>query len=66
MPAEVARSEVVFSICPPHAALDVARLGPFEGIYVDANAISPAKAREVGAGRGRRGRRRRDRRLAAA
>ena len=47
VPAEVAGSEVVFSICPPHAALDVARLGPFDGIYVDANAISPARAREV-------------------
>src|SRR5438067_91649 len=46
-PAEVARSEVVFSICPPHAALDVARLGLFAGIYVDANAISPARVREV-------------------
>src|SRR5213083_1134612 len=46
-PAEVARSEVVFSICPPHAALDVAGLGPFAGIYVDANAVSPASAREV-------------------
>jgi 3-hydroxyisobutyrate dehydrogenase-like beta-hydroxyacid dehydrogenase len=47
-PGEVARSDVVFSICPPHAALDVARsLGPFGGIYVDANAVSPATAREV-------------------
>jgi 3-hydroxyisobutyrate dehydrogenase-like beta-hydroxyacid dehydrogenase len=43
------RSEVVFSICPPHAALDVARsVGRFEGIYVDANAISPATTRAVG------------------
>jgi 3-hydroxyisobutyrate dehydrogenase-like beta-hydroxyacid dehydrogenase len=48
-PAEVARSRVVFSICPPHAALEVARsLGPFEGLYVDANAVSPATAHEVG------------------
>jgi 3-hydroxyisobutyrate dehydrogenase-like beta-hydroxyacid dehydrogenase len=47
-PGEVARSDVVFSICPPHAALDVARsLGPFGGLYVDANAVSPATAREV-------------------
>src|SRR4051794_21108402 len=46
-PGEVAGCEVVFSICPPHAALDVARLGPFEGVFVDANAISPARAREV-------------------
>src|SRR4029453_5202730 len=47
-PAEVARSGVIFSICPPHAALEVARsLGPFEGLYVDANAVSPATAQEV-------------------
>ena len=46
--AEVARCEVVFSVCPPHAAQDVARsLGAFEEIYVDANAISPATARKV-------------------
>lgn len=46
---EVARqSEVVFSVCPPHAALDVARALPrFAGIYVDANAVSPASAREL-------------------
>jgi hypothetical protein len=50
--AEVAaRSEVVFSIVPPHAALDVARSLPssFEGVYVDANAVSPATAADVGA-----------------
>ena len=45
---EVARSDVVLSICPPHAAVDAARsLGPFGGIYTDANAVSPATAREV-------------------
>ena len=32
---EVARCDVVFSICPPHAALDVARSADFGGIYVD-------------------------------
>ncbi len=38
------------SICPPHAALDVARaVSGFEGTYVDANAISPATARKVAA-----------------
>jgi Domain of unknown function (DUF1932) len=49
--AEVVRaSEVVLSVCPPHAALDVARaVGAFHGLYVDANAVSPATAREVGA-----------------
>jgi 3-hydroxyisobutyrate dehydrogenase-like beta-hydroxyacid dehydrogenase len=46
----VARSGVVFSVCPPHAALDVAREvagAGFGGLYVDANAVSPARAREV-------------------
>jgi len=48
-PAEVAdRADVIFSICPPHAALDVAwAVQGFSGLYVDANAISPATAREV-------------------
>jgi 3-hydroxyisobutyrate dehydrogenase-like beta-hydroxyacid dehydrogenase len=47
-PHEVSGSDVVLSICPPHAAVDVARsLGPFDGVYVDANAISPATARQV-------------------
>ena len=46
--AEVARSDAVLSVCPPHAALEVARsLGPFEGLYVDANAVSPATAKEI-------------------
>ena len=46
--AAVGRSDVVLSICPPHAALEVARsVGPFEGVFVDANAISPATARAV-------------------
>ena len=44
---EVTRSDVVFSICPPHAALEVARSAEFAGVYVDANAVSPATAREV-------------------
>jgi len=50
-PAEVARSsEIVLSVCPPHAALDVAgAVAGFEGIYVDANAISPATTRAVAA-----------------
>lgn len=42
--------DVLLSVCPPHAALDVAReVGPFDGVYVDANAVSPATAREVSA-----------------
>jgi 3-hydroxyisobutyrate dehydrogenase-like beta-hydroxyacid dehydrogenase len=41
-------STVILSICPPHAALGVARsVGWFEGLYVDANAVSPSTAREV-------------------
>jgi 3-hydroxyisobutyrate dehydrogenase-like beta-hydroxyacid dehydrogenase len=43
------RADVVFSICPPHAAADVARsVGGFEGLYVDANAVSPGTAQHVG------------------
>jgi 3-hydroxyisobutyrate dehydrogenase-like beta-hydroxyacid dehydrogenase len=48
--ALVAQSEVIFSICPPHAALDVARSVAdtgFSGVYVDANAVSVATAAEV-------------------
>jgi lactate dehydrogenase-like 2-hydroxyacid dehydrogenase len=38
----LARSDIVFSICPPHGALVMAReLAGFQGIVVDANAISP-------------------------
>jgi 3-hydroxyisobutyrate dehydrogenase-like beta-hydroxyacid dehydrogenase len=43
-----AQASVIFSICPPHAALDVAwSVHGFSGLYVDANAISPDTAREV-------------------
>src|SRR4029079_2343784 len=46
--SRVAEADVVFSICPPHAALDVARsLDSFAGVYVDANAVSPATATKV-------------------
>lgn len=42
------QAEVIVSVCPPQAALDVARaVTGFAGLYVDANAISPATAREV-------------------
>ncbi|HEV2591407.1 MAG TPA: DUF1932 domain-containing protein [Gaiellaceae bacterium] len=47
---ELLRSDVLLSIVPPHAALDVARATKgFEGMYVDANAISPMHAREIAA-----------------
>ncbi len=47
--AEMAeRADVILSICPPHAALDTAwAVQGFGGLFVDANAISPATAREV-------------------
>src|SRR2546423_9413390 len=44
----VARSEVVFSVVPPFAAVELAEsLPPFDGIYVDANAVAPATAARV-------------------
>jgi 3-hydroxyisobutyrate dehydrogenase-like beta-hydroxyacid dehydrogenase len=46
--AKLGRSDVVLSICPPHAALEVARsLGSLKGLYVCANAVSPDTARKV-------------------
>jgi 3-hydroxyisobutyrate dehydrogenase-like beta-hydroxyacid dehydrogenase len=47
--AEMVRgSDLIMSVGPPHAALDIARrVAGFGGVYVDANAISPATAREV-------------------
>ena len=48
--ALVGEADVILSICPPHAAVDVARAcAGFTGVYVDANAISPQRAREVAA-----------------
>lgn len=41
-------ADVIVSVCPPHAALDVAASVPgFGGLYLDANAISPQTASEV-------------------
>jgi 3-hydroxyisobutyrate dehydrogenase-like beta-hydroxyacid dehydrogenase len=48
--ALIERSSVILSICPPHAALDVARqvaAAGYAGLYVDANAISVASAGQV-------------------
>ena len=58
--------EVVVSVCPPHAAVEVASaFAGYSGLYVDANAVSPATAaRSVGGRRTVRGRR--HRRTAAA
>ena len=50
--AALAASEIVLSVCPPHAALQVAQsiaAQAFSGIYVDANAVSPDTTRRVGA-----------------
>jgi 3-hydroxyisobutyrate dehydrogenase-like beta-hydroxyacid dehydrogenase len=42
------QADVIMSVCPPHAALEVARsVAGYQGIYVDANAVSPATTREV-------------------
>jgi 3-hydroxyisobutyrate dehydrogenase-like beta-hydroxyacid dehydrogenase len=48
--ALVGRSDVVLAVCPPHAALDLARAVSkrgVDGIYVDANAVAPATARRI-------------------
>jgi 3-hydroxyisobutyrate dehydrogenase-like beta-hydroxyacid dehydrogenase len=43
------RSDVILSVCPPHAAVDVARsVAGFQGTYVDANAVSAETARAIG------------------
>jgi 3-hydroxyisobutyrate dehydrogenase-like beta-hydroxyacid dehydrogenase len=45
------RADVILSVCPPHAARDVAAaVVDFDGVYVDANAVAPATVRELGAG----------------
>ena len=45
----VREADVIVSVCPPHAALSVARrVAGFGGVYVDANAVAPATAREIG------------------
>ena len=47
--AEMAdRAEIILSILPPHAALDMSwAVQGFSGIFADANAIAPATAREI-------------------
>lgn len=47
----VMQSDIVLSVCPPHAAVELARTVAkqnFRGIYVDANAISRATAERIG------------------
>lgn len=50
--ALVRASQVIVSVCPPHAAESQAAAvltHEFAGTYVDANAVSPQTAREIGA-----------------
>jgi 3-hydroxyisobutyrate dehydrogenase-like beta-hydroxyacid dehydrogenase len=45
-----ARADAIMSICPPHAALEVARqVVGFTGLYLDANALAPETVRKVAA-----------------
>ena len=44
-------ADIVLSVCPPHGALALAREVAghgFSGVYIDANAISPATVRTIG------------------
>lgn len=46
-----ATCSIIVSVCPPHAAEDVARQvlqQGYRGLYVDANAISPQRAKRIG------------------
>jgi 3-hydroxyisobutyrate dehydrogenase-like beta-hydroxyacid dehydrogenase len=46
----VAAADFVISVCPPHSALEVARsvaMRRFPGVYIDANAVSPATTRTI-------------------
>lgn len=47
----VQQCEVILSVCPPHAAEEVAQEvleAGFHGLYLDANAISPERSRRIG------------------
>ena len=44
------QSDIILSVCPPHAAEDIAEQvinAKFNGLFVDANAISPQKALRI-------------------
>mgnify|MGYP001990875033 CR=1 FL=1 len=50
LPALAEQSAIIVSVCPPHAAEDVAHqvaATGFAGIYVDGNAIAPQRARSI-------------------
>jgi 3-hydroxyisobutyrate dehydrogenase-like beta-hydroxyacid dehydrogenase len=45
------RSSVIISVCPPHAAAEVAEqvlACSFKGIYADVNAIAPERTKQIG------------------
>ncbi|MBE0623402.1 MAG: NAD(P)-dependent oxidoreductase [Burkholderiales bacterium] len=47
----VRAADVVFSVCPPHAAMELARAVAacaYGGVYIDANAVSAETARALG------------------
>lgn len=49
--AAVNQSDIILSVCPPHAALDVAEQVArenFTGIFVDANAVARSTAERIG------------------
>ena len=47
--AMAGQAEVIMSVCPPLAAMDVARaVAGFGGLYIDANAVAPAMAQAIG------------------
>jgi hypothetical protein len=49
----LAQSDIIMSICPPHAALEVAHAcAGHRSVFVDANAVSPATAQRVAAAAG--------------
>ena len=49
--AALDQSQIVLSVCPPHAAVELAEsvaAGGFGGTYVDANAVAPETSRRIG------------------
>ena len=48
-PAQIMDADVILLVCPPHAAVDVARsLAGTEALLVEANAVSPVTAEAIG------------------
>jgi 3-hydroxyisobutyrate dehydrogenase-like beta-hydroxyacid dehydrogenase len=46
--AIASQAAIIISVCPPHAAVDVAKsVHGFRGLYLDANATSPQTGREI-------------------